>query len=220
MSAYLFPVKKGRVTTGFYDRRPYSKPIAQRNRYHRGWDIGKGIGYAAGKIVAPEAGLLYFHLIHRSHNKKTASFEWPDGEWYIFSNFFYDNYGCCTVLVGESGKTYMFAHQNEPDFFMLAFSVFQIDSLKLNWDKQAYNNWVQALITLDKCVYVRKGARIGTIGNSGYSTADHLHMQIHADKNDYSSRIDPAELWPDMRINDNGDGPEYGTKPGVIGIVG
>jgi len=218
-----FPVYKGIVTTGFYDPRPYSKPIAERTNYHRGWDIVASNEAERETVIrAPEAGELIFHLIHRSDREQSADFYWPDSNWYIFSRFFFDTYGCCTILLGESGLTYMFAHQDEFEFYRLMLNRCMHNDMKQSRAdvRKSYNKWVQSLLTFRQPVAVKQGAPIGMIGNSGYSTGAHLHMQIHESHKDYGSRIDPAELWPDKYIHDNGNGPVKGVKNKHKGVVG
>jgi len=78
----------------------------------------------------------------------------------------------------------------------------------------AYNDYVRWVITYDNMLPVVAGELIGYIGNSGYSTGHHTHLQIHANRG-YNSRIDPGTLWPQREINDNGAGPEYGPRDGL-----
>lgn len=206
-STYVFPVEGGQVTAGYYDPRPYSKPPEKRDRFHKGWDIASDA--ERPEILAPETGKLYFHMIVRAPNDYMGDQFWPNSRWYAFSNFYFDTYGCLTLLHGDSGRWYVFAHQ-DPDTM---FSLVRDYGIMKSWTREGdgYNRYVRAYLTLDMPVGVSEGDPVGHIGNSGYSTGSHLHMQIHKNRS-YQSRIDPAELWPDVYIGSNGDGPDRGPK--------
>jgi len=133
----------------------------------------------------------------------------------MFSNFYYDTMGGVAVFVGRSGKVYCFGHIDVD----VIFNMMRNYGIKYQWKgKQwAYNDYVKYVNTIT-CAYVLEaGETIAYIGNAGYSTGVHTHMQIHETRS-YNSRIDPAELWPKVKIEDNGAGPEYGPRDGAVHI--
>ena len=209
-----FPVKSGKVTTGFWDLRPYSKPVAERTYIHRAWDIANSHNINA-PIVAPENGKVFYQLVVRCPLDRGLNLYWPDtGGWYMFSNWFYDTMGAVAVLMGESGRIYAYAHIDANDMFDIMRTYLGIS---YEWERYAenYNNYTRLIWTVNDMKYVDAGDMIGRIGNAGYSTGNHTHMQVHADR-DYNHRIDPAALWPEYGINDNGAGPLHGIRDGLI----
>lgn len=207
-----FPVEYGIVTTGYFDPRPYSVPPEERKYFHRAWDISADPGSA---IKAPEDGRLYFHSIHRSPQDKTADWFWnpvtPSGQafWYMFSNFYYDAYGACTVLLGEK-YVWLFAHQEEQALGILM----EFYSVIPTWQEKrlAYNDYVRAMLTFGNGIPVVVGSPIGKIGNAGYSTGPHVHMQVHKSLFVYEDRVDPGFVWPSIVISNNGKGPGVGPS--------
>jgi len=208
---YTFPVPGGKVTTGFWDLRPYSKPVDERTYIHRGWDLAKDT-MRDSRIVAPEDGKVIYQYHIRCPLDKTAWINWPDGETYLFSQWYADTMGGVIVFIGDSGYTYAFGHI-DVDIIFKAISALYI---QYEWQRIAdgYNRYINYVNTMNKPFSLSKGTVIGYIGHSGYSTGYHTHMQIHANRS-YDSRIDPAELWPNRFINDNGVGPDYGPRPGA-----
>lgn len=208
MEYLLFPVKNGVVTTGFWELRPYSKPVSQRTYIHRAWDIAheKKIAW----IVAPENGMLRFHIIFRNPVDITKDLVWDDThKFYLFSRWYYDTMGAVSVLEGsDTGYLYAFAHQDVNTMFHLLEYFKTLH--KINWKewRPKYNQYIRYYISVP--VKVGKGDVIGRIGCAGYATGYHTHMQIHKDR-DYTKRIDPATLFPDIEIHDNGSGPKYGA---------
>ena len=208
---YKFPVPNGRVTTGFWDLRPYSKKVDDRTYIHRAWDLAGGKPRSV--IVAPEDGKVIYQVQFRCPLTKTQWLKWPDtGESYLFSHWYFDSMGAVIVFVGDSGYIYSFAHVDVDDIFHLI----TIRQIQYEWERKgrAYNDYIQSMVTLQDPKHVDRGEIIGHIGHSGFSTAYHTHMQVHADRR-YDSRIDPAELWPNREINDNGVGPMYGARSGA-----
>lgn len=217
-----FPVVGGVVSVGYYDKRPYSVPEEQRKRNHKAWDMilvdSNGASTLGAPIVAPESGKLYFHYMQRytplgDKSPLTWDVYWPSGTWYIFSNFYYEMYGCITVLVGDSGLTYLFAHQDVDLFFYLLNK----QNVSANWIEKSkwYNKRIRGFVTTDNPVDVKSGEKVGFVGNAGYSQVPHVHMQIHENVKEYDNRIDPAELWPVKHISRNGNGPSVGIKVGA-----
>ena len=208
-----FPVAGADVTVGFWDLRPYSKPESERTYIHRAWDFHKGSN-PRESIVAPEDGAVFYQVIFRNPTNKTANLAWPDiGQWYMFSNFFYDNMGAmAVVLARESGLIYCMCHLDVDDMFNMLRAL----RIPYKWERQSssYNNYLRYVCTFGDLRRVLRGDVIGHVGNAGYSTDYHLHMQVHASR-DYNSRIDPAELWPNMPIGRNGCGPSRGTREGA-----
>lgn len=215
LDAY-FPVIGGVVTAGFWEPRPLSGP--KPGQYHRAWDITARRG---APILAEEDGQVIYHVIYRSPTTKLADQKMPDGKWYWLSNLYRDNYGCMVILRGKSGLIYVHCHLDEPQFFSYMrdnishqYSGAAYEALTFKEQRTTYNEYVAALITDTHPVDVSLGQRIGAVGNSGYSTGAHVHVQIHAAE-DYNSRIDPAELWPKMTYPAEGGAPGTGIKPGA-----
>lgn len=208
---FVFPVPGGTVTTGFWDLRPYSKKPEERTRIHRGWDLAHESTDRA-RIVAPEDGYVWYHYQLRCPLDKTAWIPWQFDGSYTFSHWYADTMGAVIGLFGESGYMYVFGHIDAD----IIFHALRSHSRSYAWqrDGSAYNNYIHRVLTVDHPTRVKRNQVIGYIGHSGYSTGYHTHMQVHATKA-YDSRIDPAELWPNRRIYDNGAGPDYGLREGA-----
>lgn len=218
-----FPVLMGKVTAGFWEPRPLSGP--KLGQYHRAWDIGAPWGTP---ILAEEDGQLTFHVIYRSPTPNGASpgfsanLTMPDGKWYWLSNLYRDNYGCLVILRAKSGLIYVHCHTDELQFFEYMRALIEaqhgrpaFDAIRPKETRVAYNSYTAAIVTDGIPVMVTKGTRIGAIGSAGYSTGPHVHLQIHAAE-DYNSRIDPAELWPMMPVQNAS--PAMGPQPGALFI--
>jgi len=209
---YVFPIPDGRVSTGFWDLRPYSIPVDQRTYIHRAWDFTCK-STPRQRILAPEDGAVFYQAIMRSAPSRQRDHTWPEGGWYLFSNFYYDNMGALAILQGkESGLMYCFCHLDiDIMVHMLEGKHIPYEWVQHRW---SYNDYVRWIITFNNKRTVLQGDTIGWIGDAGYSSGYHTHMQVHASV-DYNSRIDPAALWPDVDIYDNGAGPSKGPRPGA-----
>ena len=208
----VFPAPGATVSTGFWDLRPYSKPWHERTYIHRAWDFAN-YDNRLSLLRAPERGLIFYQYIVRCPLDVTWDHKWPGTpSWYMFSNFYADTMGALAILMGESGNIWAFGHL-VPDSIIYQMTAKKIP---IEWGekKWLYNKYVRWIISFDHMREVLAGDVIGYIGNAGYSTGPHCHMQVHESKN-YNSRIDPAEYWPDVKINDNGAGPSKGTRAGA-----
>ena len=60
----------------------------------------------------------------------------------------------------------------------------------------AYPDWADKLgdILLGEGETVTQGQTIGYVGTTGYSTGNHLHLEIRVN----GSRVDPEQYWPDL----------------------
>lgn len=209
---YVFPVPEGVVTTGFWDLRPYSKPVSERTYIHRAWDIAHR-GNPQQNIVAPEDGKVVYQVHMRCPLTKSFWAKWPDsGGDYLFSNWFADSMGGVIVFMGRSGYLYAFGHVD----IDIVFHMIERYHIPYEWVRKAnaYNDYIRYVNTFGHPKTVLAGETLGYIGNAGYSTGYHTHMQVHTNRY-YDSRIDPAELWPHQRIFDNGAGPKYGVREGA-----
>ncbi len=185
-----FPIAAGRyqVTARYDQPRPLSVPPEQRTRIHGGWDIVTDLDEP---IRAPESGWLYYHKIWRTPGEKADQW-WPEPrQWYQFSNYYQDVYGCCLVL--ESGqRTYLFCHLEEQRFYQRLLQTHGT-SLRATTQRRAYNQWVKAILTLGEPKRVTEGDLIGWVGDEGSSTAPHIHFELHGYR--VHSRLDPAMIW-------------------------
>ena len=105
MEDLLFPVKDGVVTTGFWELRPYSKPLAERTYIHRAWDIAYRGSDERAHILAPENGILWLHVVFRNPLNMVKDLVWDDThKFYLFSRWYYDTMGAVSVLEGSDTK--------------------------------------------------------------------------------------------------------------------
>ena len=182
----MIPVS-GRVTTDFFEPRPLSKPVAERDHIHGAIDIGAPIG---ADIRAPEGGTLIAWCAYRPE----PGMYWPEmpvlhGDYQMsFCNYFYDTYGGVLVLyTGERTHviTHLYANQifNKSDFRRVK-----------SYEEPRDTRFPLHAFYTDILV-VHEGAIIGQVGNAGYSSGPHIHWEIHKGRTwtRWEDRIDPEE---------------------------
>lgn len=172
-------------------------------KYHRAWDIGAPI-YA--HIVAPEAGRLVLWYMVRAGNPLPTPDESArqvlEGEpAESFSWYFADRYGACVIVLAPD-RWWLFAHVPPPTVFaqatvrnasMLGAQKWR-DSSDATRFVELYSNTASGF---DHLPLVDEGEVIALIGDSGYSTAPHTHMECIKPlyEDGPSGRIDPASLF-------------------------
>lgn len=187
---FVFPVPGGRITGRFDD-----PSVASPTRIHGAIDIAP---LHDNTIIAPEGGFLHAWVSVRQVEGDT----WPrtptiHGKPYDFSNYFYDMYGGCLILVvedpstGAVSRTHILTHS----YGNQIFNRFPFSDVKKHWVEQHADDRFPIFAVYTDRVLVREGDMIGHVGNAGFSTGAHVHWEIHHGYqwNTHRLRMDPQE---------------------------
>lgn len=199
-----FPVVQGEVTAGYWEPRPLSQAPEFRTLFHRGWDIvrreANGTPRSGVTILAEEPGALQFYCAHRSWSYvyDARNFNASGSEWFL-NNRFHDAYGNMTILYGKSGLIYVHSHIEDQDFWQLVSRYSEsgvVERVPVEWKRWggSYDRYVMSYGP-SRLFVVEQGELVGRIGQMGYSTAPHLHLDVFL-SNSPNSRINPSYLWP------------------------
>ena len=184
-----------RISAGFYQLRPLSKPPERRTHIHGAIDIPGPVGT---DIVAPESGKLYAFMALRGGNVNRSTAE-------AFSRlrhappfdiaghyYWYDIYGGVLVLVAEE-HTHVIAHSYSKQLMITGPTGSRLwESVESRQDER----WpVLAFHTFEDAFDVSAGDFIGMIGNAGTSTGPHIHWEIHNGRrwNKHENRVNPED---------------------------
>lgn len=182
-------IVEGRITAGFNQKRPLSKPIEKRNHVHGAIDIGAKIGTP---IYAPEDGQVFaWQGIRSTKGKGFPTLPVIHGRKFHFCNYFYDIYGTIIVLTSEQNeRTHIIAHSYGNQIFNKVFR-----DVQKRYYEEKKDTRFPLLAWYTEKLHVKEGDIIGYVGNSGYSTGPHVHWEIHHGEiwNNYSLRINPEE---------------------------
>lgn len=199
----------GTLTSNFHEIRPLSLQRKIKEG-HSLTKIEKGVLHIHGAVdianvigslmLAPEDGRVFSFMTTRS---RTNEF-WKEGEGpkilgktFPYKNYFYDLYGGLTVLLGNSGRVYLFCH-------IFGNHLFNKNPITLNFDKPYCESKAKSRFPLmafySKPVFIKEGCPISKMGDAGYSTGPHVHLEVHPSYRlyKYSERIDPLLLFPGM----------------------
>lgn len=173
----LIPIHNGRVTAGFSDPRPLSNPGAH---VHGAIDVAGGTGL----VVAPCSGKLQAYVFLRqkdgwARDEKTEILALPPRD------YWYDTYGGIIAIEDLRGEYHLLCHFYASKL-QARFGTFTLVESKGEGRQPP-------IALLSKEVYIKKGEPLVHIGNAGFSTAAHLHWEVHhtRDLEPYAARIDP-----------------------------
>ena len=180
----------GRITAKYDQPRPLT--AEKKTHVHGAIDIAASIG---SPIVAPETGYLYYYKAVRPDS--TARWDevmWLNGH-FDFQNYFYDMYGSLIILVGsKSGLWHIITHS----YWNQLYNNGVIDKNNIRYQEQkpdarfpifSYHN-------LDNPKKVYRGAVVGAVGNAGFSTGAHAHIEIHEGRwQKHEDRPNPEEVY-------------------------
>lgn len=180
---------QGRVTAGFSQARPLTAVV--KTHPHGAIDIGARIGT---KIVAPEAGeLVYFKAVRANNTQRWYEVEWK-GQPFPFQNYFYDVYGSVIFLIGKSGLWHVITHS----YWNQLYNLGSVGSENIRYQEQGADARFPIFCyhNLEKPVKVYRGAEIGAVGNAGFSTGAHAHIEIHEGKfQKHKDRPRPEDIY-------------------------
>jgi len=179
----------GPVTTNFFEPRPLSKPIDERDHIHGAIDIAAPVN---APIVAPEAGTVFAWAAYRPE----PGMYWPEkpvinGSPLPYANYFYDTYGAILILRGSGAShVHVIAHSYANQ--VVNKGLFQGSYY---YEEKADRRFPLHAIYTDRHD-VKEGSVIGYVGNAGYSTGSHIHWEIHHGWkwNRWEDRVNP-EVW-------------------------
>ncbi len=181
---------EGRVTAGFSQARPLRAVV--KTHPHGAIDIGAPVGTP---IVAPENGsLYYFKAVRGEENVRWHEVRWLNGV-FEFQNYFYDMFGSVIILVGsKSGLWHVFTHSYWNQLYNNGVvpkenMVYQEQREDARFPIFCYHN-------LESPVKVYRGVQIGAVGNAGYSTGAHVHIEVHNGRYQrHKDRLNPEEVY-------------------------
>lgn len=180
-----------RVTDGFDTPRP--------NGRHRAIDVADELGIP---IVAPEPGGLFWLYMVRAgvplpglaESVQVLTHQAGPYRWY-----YADRYGACVVLVAAQ-RWWLFAHVDPfeaHDFFARRAVMTGLQKWRNARDASRF---IECYSTVgdQPLPSVQEGEPIAYIGDSGYSTGPHTHMEVCPPgyAGGAPSRINPASLFP------------------------
>ncbi len=160
---------------------------------HRAWDIAHTRG---ATIHAPQRGRVLLWYMVRAGDVPSAAFDWPSGQANPLSWYFADRYGACVILLTDD-YWWLFAHCSVVQLFRSGF----FKDVEMDYAKIAYpEGAVEVYANLRDMFVVNEGEMIGFIGNSGYSTGPHTHMEIMPPgyNGGAPTRIDPALVFSEQ----------------------
>lgn len=198
MGKRVWPVQGARrISAGFDQPRPLSRPPEQRTHIHGAIDIPAATGTM---IVAPESGDLYGFFAIRGGDV-ARSIEEAFGRVHLIPfdlrnhYYWYDIYGG-VLLLKAHGRTHILTHS------YCAQLMRRKPLCDYAWqpaESAADERWpVIGFHTFLTPVEVGAGELIGHVGNAGFSTGPHIHWEIHNGEvwNEWADRINP-EVWID-----------------------
>lgn len=180
----------GKITAPF----DHPRPFGSKNPTHVHGAVDLAADRIGEPIFAPEPGELRAYLAIRY---KDGTY-WPeqlefDGALFPFLNYFYDMFGGILVLQTPNWeRTHVIAHC----FGNQLFDRGPFATSDVHWiEEKAKTRWPIHAIYSDYLI-VDECEIIGAVGDSGTSTAPHVHWEIHNNYNlnAHADRIDP-ERW-------------------------
>ena len=172
---------------------------------HRAWDIAAPI---YSHIVAPEDGRLVLWYMVRAGSPLPSTSEAlqlpADKIARCLSWYFADRYGAMVGLLAEE-RWWLFCHVPPPAVFSAA-TLRSCPMLGVKWrDDNDVARFIELYSNtgpgagpgMDRLPSVSEGDVIAVVGDSGYSTGPHCHMEITRPYYDGGApaRVDPAGLF-------------------------
>lgn len=183
----ILPIPGGRITATFSEPRPLSNPGLHP---HAALDVAPRTPGSPAMAVAPVAGFARLYQFLRP----STQFEWPISEKLEIKmspvrSYFYDLYGGVLTIAEPSGRFHVLTH-----FFASAM---------WSWKKPVYVESKDpvrfpGIMLASDTFGVLEGEVLLPVGNAGFSTAPHIHWEIHPSvltaPAPYASRLDPEML--------------------------
>lgn len=177
----------GTVTADFYQPRPLSRPLDQRDHIHGAIDIAAPVGTL---IRAPESGEVFYWASFR----QAVGQVWPEqpminGQLFTFCNYFYDMFGGVIVVRNAPRtRTHIITHIWLNQMFNKGFT----QTVHTAEERETKRFAIFGIYSVPK--QVRENEIIGYVGNAGYSTGPHVHWEIHRGLrwNRWEHRINPG----------------------------
>lgn len=186
------PLPTGRITAGFNQMRPLSRPPEQRTHVHGAVDLAAPTGT---RILAPEAGTVVCLALMRPSETIAASRIPRIRIDFDIRNHYYflDIYGGLIILLADSGRTHVITHSYRNQLFnrWARANGAEIETIESPEDER----FPAILGELSTPVSVEAGEVIGYVGNAGFSTGPHIHWEIHPGRewHPHAEREDPED---------------------------
>ena len=173
-------IKGGVITSFFDDHRPLN--ATNKTHVHGAIDIARG----DGNVISPCDGIACAYVMARCPGEDWASPDKTEIESLPFIRYWYDIFGGLITITEPSGKMHILTH-------------FYTNQLQSNFGpfavlESAKETRFPCTMLASRSKYVERGQFLSRVGNAGYSTAPHVHWEIHNQMtklDDYKDRVDP-----------------------------
>lgn len=180
------PNRTLKLVGDFQELRPL---VGKKTHSHGACDYSGPVG---SKICAAEGGRLFYYAGFREEKTLWAPDEITE---LPFKNYFYDTYGGIAILVGDSGRTYLYCHL----YMNQIFNNYGVNEKWTYIEERAEKRFPKHAF-LSSTRIVHPGEIICGVGNAGYSLGPHLHLEIHPTFKwyKYEDRVDPEILFKEI----------------------
>lgn len=188
-----------RISAGFNQMRPLSRPENERTHVHGAVDIPAPAGY---EIVAPERGRVVCLSLMRISREIGANRIPPlNMDFNIRDHYyFYDIYGGVVILLADSGRTHVMTHSWRNQMFNL-FARPQGGNVR-TVESGDHSRFPAICGEISSPIMVHECETIGYVGNAGFSTGPHVHYEIHPGRvwKEHNKRINPEEVFDEAQL--------------------